>query len=166
MATLHFKSPFYMQRGSGLLFHKSPYYIQPGHGQTGEGIGSIFKSMFRFLAPAAKKTFSTVANVGKKILGNSTVRDVLNTVKEEAIKTSVNAVANAIQGNSVSEPMQSDIAEARDRIANTVRKMQPGSGRKRIQPGSGRKRSILPGSSKGKRKRFAISEDPDIFSTD
>jgi hypothetical protein len=154
MATLHFKSPVYMQRGHGLLFHKSPFYMQPGHGQSGAGIGSIFKSMFRFLAPAAKKTFNTVAKVGKQLLSNSTVRDVLDTVKQEAIKTSVNAVANAIAGNPVAEPIQADIAEARERVANAVR---------HIQPGSGKKRSILQGSKGGKRRKNNVTPEPDIF---
>jgi hypothetical protein len=140
-----------MQRGFGILFHKSPYYIQPGYGQSGEGIGSIFRSLFRFLAPAAKKTFKAVGHIGKQIMSNSGVKDVLKTVKDEAIRTGVNAVANVIAGNPVIE--QSDIADSRDRIATTVRKIQPGEGKKR-------KSSTLAKSGKKKRK---LSE-PDLFS--
>ena len=152
MATLHYRSPVYMQRGYGILFHKSPYYIQPGFGQRGEGIGSIFRSLFSFLAPAAKKTIKAVGSIGKQILGNSGVKDALKTVKQEAIRTGVNAVANVIAGNPAVD--SADIEDARDRIAATVRKIQPGQGRKK------RTSTLTTQSGKKKRKQ----SEPDIFS--
>lgn len=156
MATLHFRSPVYVQRGAGILFHKSPYYIQSGHGQVGAGIGSFFKSIFRFLAPAAKKTLQTVSNVGKKVLNNAAVQDVLDVVKQEAIRTGVNAAANVIAGNEVVPPMQSDIAEAREKIATHVKKI-----------GGGRKHSLTHVNEPKKKKRKTIYEsEPSIFDSD
>jgi hypothetical protein len=157
MAMLHFKSPVYLQRGSGILFHKSPYYIQPGHGylQKGDGIGAIFSSLLRFLIPAAKKTFQTVTRVGKSFLANPGVKDIVNTVKEEAVRTGINAAANLIAGQPVVEPAQEDIAEARSNIAQAVRK---------IQPGNGKKRTILDVKSKGNKKKRIVLPEPNIFS--
>ena len=159
MATLHFKSPVYMQRGSGILFHKSPYYIQPGHGyaQQGEGIGALFSTLFRFLVPAAKRTFQTAAKVGKSFFTNPAVKDIVDTVKQEAIRTGVNAAANLIAGQPVVEPAQEDVAQARSTIANAVRKIQPGSGKN--------KRPILDikGTVKKRKKSINLPE-PNIFS--
>lgn len=155
---LHFKSPVYMQRGNGILFHKSPYYIQPGYGyaQKGEGIGAIFSNLFRFLVPAAKRTFQAVTKVGKSFLANPAVKDIVKTVKEEAIRTGVNAAANLIAGQPVVEPVQEDITESRNRVAEAIRK---------IQPGSGKKRPILDSKSKGKKKKKLIRlPEPNIFS--
>lgn len=157
MATLHFKSPVYVQRGFGILFHKSPHYIQPGYIQHGDGIGNIFKSLFRFLVPAAKKTFKAVGNVGKQLLSNPAVKDIAKTVKEEVLRTGVNAVANVIAGNSVAEPMQSDIAEAREKIATTIKKIQPGSGKKRSS-------TTLSDATVKKKLKKLIESEPDIFS--
>lgn len=151
MATLHFRSPVYMQRGYGLLFHKSPYYIQPGYGQDGAGIGSFFRSIFRFIAPAAKKTFKAVGS----ILSNPAVKDVLDVAKQEGIKVGINALANAVQGNSVVEPIQSDIADSRERLATTIRS----------KAGSGKKRSAgTLGKTKGAKKKKTSEPEPDLFS--
>jgi hypothetical protein len=140
-----------MQRGSGgILFHRSPHYIQPGH-----GIGSIFKSLARFILPAAKKTFKTVANVGKQIIANPIVRDLANTVKDEIIRTGVNAAANLIQGNEIAPEFQSNVDEARVKVANKVREKVLGSGRKK-------KSAILLEEFEPKRKRHKLPLD--IFS--
>lgn len=143
-----------MQRGHGIIFHKSPYYVQPGYGlQSGDGFGSFFRSIFKFLAPAAKKTIKTVGNIGKQILSNPGVKDVIGTVKDEAIRTGVNAVANAIAGDPLIN--DADIAETRDRVATSVRKIHTGSGKKRT--------TTLADSQKQRKRKKQISE-PDLFS--
>jgi len=142
-----------MQRGHGsILFHKAPYLLQPGY-----GIGSFFKSIARFLFPAAKKTVKAVAKVGKSILANPAVKDILDTVKEETIKTGVNAAANLIAGQNVAEPLQSDIEEAREKVAKSVRKVHGGSGVE------GRKRKKPPILQEGGRKKKLTSYE-NLFS--
>ena len=167
MATLHFKSPAFTQRGyGGILFHRSKDYIQPGYGrnrniymQHGEGwfsaIGTIFKSLMRWLVPAAKNTFTVATDIGRNFVKNPAVKDIIDTVKQEAVRTGVNAAANLIAGQPVAEPAQEDIAEARKNIAQAVRK---------IQPGSGKKRPILATKSKEKKRRKVINlPEPNIF---
>lgn len=137
MASLHRTTPGFARHDDGILQHRSKQFIQHGH-----GIGGLFRSIAKFIVPAAKSLFKNVKNVGQKVLANPVVRNVMKTVKDEAIKTAINAVSNVVAGEPVAPKASEDIRAARKEIAKVMRQnqIQPIEEQEEQQSGRGRKR--------------------------
>lgn len=102
-----------------LKYHQGPL-LQRGH-----GIGSIFKSIFKLLSPglqSVKSVFSTGAKIGKKVLSNPGVKDVMNTVRNSAIEIGVNTAADAIDGLGFKESLNKNVNSARSEVADSFRR--------------------------------------------
>jgi len=108
--------------------------------------------------PAAKSAVKTVSKVGKKVLTNPAVKEVLNVVKDEAVKTLVDVAASTIAGETPDLP--GNIKRGRKEVSDAVRKILPlPSEDMEVEPsmpqtGNGKKRG---------RKRKLESEFFDIF---
>ena len=91
--------------------------------QRGRGIGSIFASLWRGLAPLAKMGLSA----GKKFLGSSLGQKLANTAMETGKQGLVNLAADTLAGENVIESGKRQFANVKDKLATTLR----GGGRKR-----------------------------------
>lgn len=113
-----------------MQYHHGPYV------QRGRGIGSIFSGLFRSLKPLA----SMGIKFGKKVLNSDLAKKVGSTALEFGKEALTNVAADVLEGKSFKESAGEQLAEAKSKLAQTLR-------------GSGKRR-------KRKRKR-AISSDSD-----
>ena len=66
--------------------------------QNGKGIGSIFRSISRFILPAAKK-----------IISSPLVKQSVKKLGKQALKTGVQSLGDVIEGNDPGERIKQDI---------------------------------------------------------
>lgn len=102
------------QNGSGLPAFKGRRL------QKGYGLGNMFKSFYRWIAPIIKTHAAPL------------LKDGVQTVGAEAAKTIANIANDAIDGKKVSESVKNHSKVAINNIANKVQsKIQKGQGYKR-----------------------------------
>ena len=102
-----------------LKYHHGPL-LQRGH-----GIGSIFKSLFRFLSPALSKVktvLSQGAKIGSKIASDPTVRDVMKTVKDSAIDVGLKTAADTLEGLDFQQALDKNLRTGKSQVAASFRK--------------------------------------------
>lgn len=100
-----------------MQFHHGPY------SQRGRGIGSIFSGLFRSLKPLA----SMGLKFGKKVLNSDLAKKVGSTALEFGKEALTNVAADVLEGKDIKESAGEQLAEAKSRLARTLR----GSGKKR-----------------------------------
>ena len=130
-------TPYYSQRGYGYpVFQGDPY-------QEGHGIGSLFGSLFRGVAPLLKRAFVPA------------VKSIAKNVGKSALKHAVGVASDVISGEKDIKTAMQDQAMAGLRDAgNIVKKAVV----KRlvsdeIEQPAGRKRRKKPATSRGKKRR-------------
>jgi hypothetical protein len=171
-----YRSNHYLQRGYGgaILHYRSPHYIQNGFGQSGLGIGSIFRTIFNVIRPVAKSVFRNIGTVSRSVLSNPVVREIAQSAKQEALRTSTQAIADILQGKPPSQSVSQGVQKAREQISKSVRKLaetkeeeeeefeeqrQAGRGRKRRNTSRG----VGGGGAKKPKKRELGRVYQDIF---
>ncbi len=97
-------------------YHSGPRY------QKGRGLGNIFMSMFRGLAPIARLGMQA----GKKILSSPLAKKLGNAALDVAKTSATSLAADLVDGKNMNESMQQELEKARSKIATTLR-----GGRKR-----------------------------------
>jgi hypothetical protein len=113
---MDFNSYYLNQVGSGLpVFYGTKY-------QRGHGLGSIFKSFYRWISPIFKQHALPVLKQGATTLG------------EEAIRTAANLANDALSGKNIEEAALERAKEAVGSISskaqNYLKQSQVGSGYK------------------------------------
>ena len=86
----HQVNPLYIQRGGsyrGIQYHRNPGYTQRGH-----GLGSIFRSLWRFSLPLAKAGAKAGAELVKENRGT-----IANLVKDQALESGMKLAANTLK---------------------------------------------------------------------
>ena len=117
------------QRGAGGMpvFYGSRY-------QRGMGLGSMFKSFFRWIAPIVKTHAVPVLKDAAKFVGT------------EAIKTATNITADAIDGKnfneSVKERAKETIEKIGDKVTSVIQKGGKAKNYKKRKLGSQKKHNI------------------------
>lgn len=115
---MDYKTYYENQIGSGLpVFYGARY-------QRGHGLGSIFKSFYRWIAPIFKTHALPVIKHGASALG------------EEAVRTAANIATDALGGKKIETAAIERAKEAVDSLsgkAQNYMKHQSGSGYKRVR---------------------------------
>jgi hypothetical protein len=114
---MDFKSYYENQIGSGLpVFYGTKY-------QRGHGLGSMFKSFFRWISPIFKTHALPVLKEGASVIG------------QEAVRTAANIANDTLSGKKIEEAAVERAKEAVDSIStkaqNYIKRSQTGSGYKR-----------------------------------
>ena len=112
--------------------------------QRGRGIGSIFSSLFRGLAPLAKMGLSA----GKKFISSGIGKKLADTAIDAGKQGLVNLTADALSGENIIESGKRQLSDVKEKLASTLR----GSGRKR------RKRKVI-GEIKDKKMKYNLLDD-------
>jgi hypothetical protein len=98
--------------------------------QRGRGIGSALAGLFSRLLPVISRTVSKVAPIvirsGKAAVKSKMGQNLMKEAREQALKAGVNAVARALEGDSVTEGAKTDLASAKRKIANVIKQAPPG----------------------------------------
>lgn len=96
-----------------MIAYHSGYHIQRGH-----GLGNIFSSLFRAIMPAAKSFISSSAG---KTLKNIAVEGVTNVAKD------------LISGKKLKDTASSNLAQAKEKITEAVKRKIAGEEEKEEQ---------------------------------
>ena len=84
--------------------------------QKGRGIGSILSSIFSKIAPIAR----TILNIGRNAIKTKPVQSVIQSAKNEALKTGIQIADDAIQGKNIGESIKSNTQAAAKSIASSA----------------------------------------------
>lgn len=111
---INYQDYYEKQSGSGL-----PVFYGTKH-QKGYGLGNIFRSFYRWIAPVFKTHALPVIKEGAKALGT------------EAVATLANVANDTLDGNSFNESLKNRSKEAINTLAEKAQsKLQKGEGYKR-----------------------------------
>ena len=91
--------------------------------QRGRGLGSLFSGLFKGFAPLARLGFSA----GKKLLSSDLVKNVTSSALESGKPALKNITADLLEGKDVSQTAREELANAKKKLAGTLR----GSGKHR-----------------------------------
>jgi len=91
--------------------------------QRGRGLGALFGGLLRGFAPLARLGL----NAGKRLLQSDLVKNIGSTLAETGKQAVTNIAADLLEGRNVGESAQSELDNARKKIASTLR----GSGYRR-----------------------------------
>lgn len=137
---MDYKSYYENQIGSGVpVFYGAKY-------QRGHGLGSIFKSFYRWISPIFKTHALPILKEGASVLG------------QEAIKTAANIANDTLSGKKLEESAIERAKEAVDSISSKAN-----SYIKRNQSGSGYKRKNIGQKNSLPKKRNISRRRQDIF---
>jgi len=111
---MNYKTYYEKQCGSGLpVFHGSKY-------QRGYGLGNIFRSLFRWIAPVLKTHAIPAFKEGAKTIGT------------EAVRTFANVANDTLEGNRFSDSIKNRSKEAINSLASKAEaRIQSGEGYKK-----------------------------------
>ena len=84
----------------------------------GEGIGSIFKNMFRFVSPFLKKLISTGVKTGKEIIHSDAAKEIMDEAKSSAIRAGITLANQALQGENVIQASRENIKNMGNDLKN------------------------------------------------
>lgn len=113
------------QRGYGLLHHRGSI-IQKGYGllpqqQHGEGLGSMFSSLFRtIIKPAAR----AAARVGKRAITSKAGKAIIKGGKEFARDAAITTASDLLQGGNIKDSAAKRLEEAKQKIGTSLETFQ------------------------------------------
>lgn len=97
----HQRSPLYIQRG-GAYRGCIPYHRSPAYTQRGNGLGSIFRNLWRFSLPLVKRAAASGVELAKQ---NSGTLGTL--IKDQALETGMKLAASALKKSQAKADKQS-----------------------------------------------------------
>jgi hypothetical protein len=92
-------------------YHHGPRF------QRGRGLGSIFASLARGIAPITRLGLKA----GRSLISSPLVKQIGKTALDAARQSAVNLSADLIDGRDMKESAQSELNNARSKIASTLR---------------------------------------------
>jgi len=90
-----FRSERYWMRGQGM--------VNDRYSVRGEGIGSIFSTLFSKVTPIIGRLAKKAINVGQSAIASNTGRQVKKELKRSLSKAGLNIVGDALQGKNIVE---------------------------------------------------------------
>lgn len=115
--------------------------------QRGNGIGSIFSSLYNSVVPLVKSALGIGSRVAKSQIG----RQVAKSVKKRAMKAGLNVVNDALQGENVLKSTRREIKKAGGSVLSDV-----------LAKKRGKKR---PKANRGKRSKPKRPRRPTLFAS-
>jgi len=90
-----FQSERYWMRGQGM--------VPDRYSVRGEGIGSIFSTLFSKVTPILGRMAKKAVNIGQRAIASNTGQEVKKELKRSLSKAGLNIVGDALQGKNVVE---------------------------------------------------------------
>lgn len=121
-----------------------PFLIHRGRRvQSGRGLGSIFKSVFKMLIPAAKAAIKSPI-----------ARNILKAAKSAGKDAALSLASDAVAGRNMGESLDRNLQDARETIGMSLKPTKPVATRQRASKKKQRNKSSLSYPAKrGKRQR-------------
>lgn len=107
---LNFHAHKALQSGGGLI--KLP--------QGGAGLGNLFRSFFRWIAPIGKSVIKQGVQAGKKIAKTQLVKDAAKTLQSDLTNAGVDMAQTALQGGNIKESFQNQTKKIGTNLSNSV----------------------------------------------
>ena len=123
-------------------YHHGPRF------QRGRGLGSIFASLARGIAPIARLGL----RAGRSLISNPLVKKIGQTALDAAKQSAANMSADLIDGRNIKESAQNELNTARSKIASTLR-----GGKKRKKHISTKENLIKPAKRNKNNKKYKYS---------
>jgi len=123
-------------------YHHGPRF------QRGRGLGSIFASLARGIAPIARLGL----RAGRNLISNPLVKKIGQTALDAAKQSAANMSADLIDGRNIKESAQNELNTARSKIASTLR-----GGKKRKKHISTKENLIKPVKRNKNNKKYKYS---------
>lgn len=107
--------------------HKAPQF---GGGilrlpQSGDGLGSLFKTFFKWLIPAgksvAKSLFKSGVETTKDIAKSKLVKDAAKTLKDEAINAGINVAQTALSGGNIKDELKKQTSNIKSSVSGNIK---------------------------------------------
>ena len=86
--------------------------------QRGRGIGGLLRMAKSVFLPLMKTAGKTIIKAGKSKAGKA----VFSAIKDQAITSGTNLVADVVRGNDLQESLHNEGQNIRERVANTIQK--------------------------------------------
>ena len=112
----YFTSPHILQRGAGIGLGGAKYFTSDQFVQRGRRIGSIFRTIGKFLLPVAKK----VVSVGKRVAKSDVVRNVGEELKKTAVEAGLDLAQAALEGDDLEESAAKSMSTAKQRVRDVL----------------------------------------------
>ena len=93
----------------------------------GRGIGNVITRIFGRLIPFFRKSGASLMKSATSKAAKKVAKNALKSAGKSALKAAGNAALNALEGKPVKKGVQEDLASARKKIANVVRRGIPTS---------------------------------------
>ena len=107
--------------------------------QRGRGIGGLLRMAKSFFLPLMKTAGKTIIKAGKSKAGKA----VFGAIKDQAITSGTNLVADVVRGNDLQESLHNEGQNIRERVANTIEsKIHKKRKKKPISTSHKKKRSL------------------------
>jgi hypothetical protein len=111
-----------------MFYHRGPFY------QTGRGVGSFFKSIFRVVAPALQ-------SLGSAALKNPKTKRILKAAKESAIDAGIDIARDTLGGKDITQSITDNVTKAVGSVVKKVEKRPPKRKKPRGKKNGGSKKS-------------------------
>ena len=112
--------------------------------QRGRGIGGLLRMAKSVFLPLMKTAGKTIIKAGKSKAGKA----VLGAIKDQAISSGANLVADVVRGNDLQESLHNEGQNIRERVANTIQSKIPKKRKKKVISTPNKKRRISYGNRK------------------
>ena len=115
-----------------------PYTAGPIYSQNGEGFFS-FLNVFRKLVPLFKAGIKAIMPVAKSVAGNSTVKKIAGTLRDQAVEAGLNVAVNSLKGGNVKAGLKRDLSNTRTVVAENLEEFRPNKKKKKSKPSGSRR---------------------------
>jgi hypothetical protein len=112
--------------------------------QRGRGIGGLLRMAKSVFLPLMKTAGKTIIKAGKSKAGKA----VFGAIKDQAITSGTNLVADVVRGNDLQESLHNEGQNIRERVANTIQSKIPKKRKKKVISTPNKKRRISYGNRK------------------
>jgi hypothetical protein len=120
-----YRSNHYLQAGAGFNRHLDNVQVYPydQYYNRGDGVGSIFRSLYSTVVPLVKSAF----RIGKKALATPVGQAVKKAAKRTAMRAGLNVVNDALAGENIIKSTKKQLKSAPATFVEEMKKNKPGS---------------------------------------
>lgn len=88
--------------------------------QSGEGLGSLLRSFFKWILPAGKSVLSAGKEALKSAAKSNIVKETASALKQEAATAGINLAQSALKGENVKDAAKKQIKNVSNTIGKSV----------------------------------------------
>lgn len=121
-----YRSNHYLQAGTGFNRQLDNVQVYPydQYYNRGDGVGSIFRSLYSTVVPLVKSAF----RIGQKALATPVGQAVKKAAKRTAMRAGLNVVNDALSGENIIKATKRELKAAPATFVEEIKKNKPGSG--------------------------------------